>query len=67
MERCCSAPPMRLAQLVRLPRSTSAAAHDGAGDGRLVIELGDARLTIEPGADLTAVVTVLALLRGVAA
>ena len=58
---------MRLAQLVRLPRSTSAAAHDGAGDGRLVIELGDARLTIEPGADLTAVVTILALLRGVTA
>lgn len=58
---------MRLAQLVRLPNSTPAAAHDRGGDGRLVVELGDARLTIEPGADLTAVVTVLALLRGVTA
>ena len=60
-----STPPaaVRLARLVRsvtpITERTSA-----ASDGGLVIELGDARLTVGRGADVAMVVTVLALLRG---
>jgi hypothetical protein len=35
-----------------------------AHEGEVVVEVGSARITISPGADVTTVVTILALLGG---
>ena len=55
--------PLRIAQVVRTPTATPARGRP-AHDGEVVVEVGSARITIAPGADLTAVVTILALLGG---
>jgi transposase len=52
-------PPMRLARLVRTPEP--AAAPTGSASPALVIEVGGARVTVGYGADISTVVTVLAL------
>ena len=61
-----STPPaaVRLARLVRSVTPITERTSAAASDGGLVIELGDARLTVGRGADVAMVVTVLALLRG---
>ena len=57
------APVVRLAQLVRTP--TPAPKNSGGLiDGTVVIEVGNARVTVTRGADLQSLVLVLALLRG---
>ncbi len=60
-KRILSPPPaVRLAQLVRTPTI----ARPPVRDGEVVVEVGGARITVAPNADLTAVVTILALLGG---
>ena len=53
-------PLVRLARLVPTP----AFAPTVTGDGDIVIEVGGTRMTVGRGADLTTVVTVLAMLGG---
>jgi len=56
--------PLRLAQLVRTPTISPARMRVPAHEGEVVVEVGSARITISPGADVTTVVTILALLGG---
>lgn len=54
---------MRLARLMRSP-APSPENVGGMAEGAMVVEVGGARVTVGRGADLQAVVMVLALLRG---
>lgn len=56
-----AAPAIRLAHLVRSPSPEPGRA---ALEGGIVVELNEARVTVGRGADVSMVVTVLAMLRG---